>query len=300
MAKIGLVDVDSHNFPNLALMKISKYHKNIGDSVSFVTIGNYDKIYMSKVFSFTKNHRLGFINYDELEKGGTGYDVKSKLPNEIDKLPPDYLLYPNFKSAYGFLTRGCPNKCKWCLVSEKEGNIKKYSDIEDFLEGRNSAILMDNNVLAHGHGLSQIEKIIKLGIKIDFNQGLDARYIDDNTAKLLSKIKWIKNIRIACDTKAQIPFVEKSLKYLRKYGIQNNQIFIYILVKDIDDALERVEYFRKIGYILTFAQPFRDWKNNQPPSIELKRFARWCNRKQIFIKTTWKNYKQRKIEIYKK
>src|SRR5574344_2144329 len=122
---IGLVDIDGHNFPNIALMKISAYHKSIGDNVSWVDIGNYDRTYMSKVFTFT--------------------------------------------SAYGFLTRGCPNKCSWCVVPSKEGNIQPYADIEEFLQGKKEAVLMDNNVLAHEHGLQQIEKIIRLGIKVDFN-----------------------------------------------------------------------------------------------------------------------------------
>lgn len=301
MNKIGLIDVDGHNFPNLALMKISKYHKNIGDKVSFASIGNYDKVYMSKVFTFTNDYKLGFVEYDELYKGGTGYDLIKKLPEEIDILPPDYALYPMYKAAYGFLTRGCPNKCDYCIVPKKEGNINKYADIEDFLEGRRSAILMDNNVLAHNHGLEQIEKIIKLNIQIDFNQGLDARIIANNItiAKLLSKINWIKHIRISCDTKRHIPIVERALKNLKKFGIEGNQVFIYILVKEIQDALERINFFKNKGYYMTFAQPFHDFVTNKEPSHELKRLARWCNRKQIFYKTSFENYYSTKFEKYK-
>ena len=136
--------------------------------------------------------------------------MTNTLPSEIDKLCPDYSIYPKFTAAYGFLTRGCPNKCSWCVVPSKEGNIQPYADIEDFLQGRKEAVLMDNNVLAHEHGLQQIEKMIKLGIKIDFNQGLDARIIakDKSIAELLSKVKWSWYLvfRITSQTQISTPF----------------------------------------------------------------------------------------------
>jgi len=112
---IGLVDIDGHNFPNLALMKISAYHKSIGDNVSWVDIGNYDRTYMSKVFTFSPDYSKGFANYGEIIKGGTGFKMTNTLPSEIDKICPDYSIYPKFTAAYGFLTRGCPNKCSWCV-----------------------------------------------------------------------------------------------------------------------------------------------------------------------------------------
>lgn len=134
---VGLLPVDS-NYPNLALMKLSSYHKSIGDNVEWYNVfGHYDKVYMSKIFSYTPDYCY-YINCD-VEKGGTGYDIGKELPEIIDKMQPDYSIYPliDKHTAYGFLTRGCPNKCKWCVVPLKEGNIRPYMDVEEIaIEGR--------------------------------------------------------------------------------------------------------------------------------------------------------------------
>jgi len=287
--KIGLIDIDGRNFPNLALMKISAYHKSIRDNVEWVTLGNYDRTYMSKVFTYTSDHVNGFSSYGEIVKGGTGYNMEN-LPDSIDKMCPDYSIYPRFKDAYGFLTRGCPNKCSWCIVPHKEGNIRPYADIEDFLAGRKQAVLMDNNVLASDHGLSQIEKIIRLGIRVDFNQGLDARIIANNEdiAKLLGKVKWYKPLRMACDAVSQMPYIELAVRLLRKHGAKPQRYFVYVLVKDIPDALKRVEFLRKLN-VDPFAQPYIDF-NGSIVNQESKRFARWVNRKAIFKSVEFENY----------
>ena len=286
--KIGLISVDGHNFPNLALMKLSAYHKKMGDDVSWVTIGNYDRTYMSKVFTFTPDHEKGFSDYGEVIKGGTGYGY-GILPPEVEAMCPDYSIYPMFKEAFGFLTRGCPNKCSWCFVPKKEGNIRPYADIEEFLDGRKAAILMDNNVLAHEHGLSQIEKIIRLKIKVDFNQGLDARLITDEIAQLLSRVRWYRPIRMACDTRSQMPYIETAVKLLRKHGAKPSAYFVYVLVKDIPDALERVEFLRELGCD-PFAQPYIDFSGKVSVTKEQKRFARWVNHKAIFKSVLYENY----------
>lgn len=157
---------------------------------------------MAKVFSFTPDYEY-YVNAQNVEKGGTGYDLQKTLPDYIDRLQPDYSIYPSIdnKTAYGFLTRGCPNHCKWCIVPKKEGDIKPYMDVEEIaINGRNNLILMDNNILASDYGLKQIEKIASLKLKVDFNQGLDARLVTEDVAKLLAKVKWIKRIRFGCDT----------------------------------------------------------------------------------------------------
>jgi len=296
--RIGLIDVDGHNFPNFALMKIASYHKQNNDKVEWATINPYDIIYMSKVFTFTKDHQQGIITSSRIIKGGTGYDVSVHLPEEIETQQPDYTLYPQYTHAYGFLTRGCPNKCSYCIVPRKEGLISPYADIEDILQGRHSAILMDNNVLAHSHGLQQIEKIIRLGIKVDFNQGLDARIIakDKGIAEMLTKVKWINHLRIACDTKAIIPFVDKAIDNLNEYGFRSKKIFVYVLTKEIPDALERIMFLREKG-CTPFAQPFRDFVKNTPPTAEAKQFARWVNRKEIFYSVSYEDYIKRRITI---
>ena len=134
--KIGLIDVDGHNFPNLPLMKISAYHKSLGDDVEwFFPLNRYDRVYMSKVFDFTLDYEF-CIQADEIIKGGTGYDLKNKLPQEIESMFPDYSLY-NTKTAYGFLTRGCPRGCEFCVVAEKEGKCsRKVADLSSFWNGQ--------------------------------------------------------------------------------------------------------------------------------------------------------------------
>lgn len=287
--KIGLIDVDGHNFPNLALMKIASYHKNLGDKVEWVNLANYDRTYMSKVFTFSRDPQHGLSNYGETIKGGTGYNF-NELPFDIDSCQPDYSIYPEFKDAYGFLTRGCPNHCSWCIVPKKEGNIRAYSDIEDFLQGRKTAILMDNNILAHEHGLQQIEKIIRLKIKVDFNQGLDARIIasDKSIAEMLTKVKWKRYLRIACDTKAQIPIVKQALKNLNSFGFKNYRVFVYVLIKNIPESLQIIEFLKQKG-CSPFAQPYRNFENNFVDP-EQKKLARWVNRKEIFKTVEYADY----------
>lgn len=135
--KIGLIDVDSHNFPNLPLMKISAYHKAKGDQVEWCNLfEHYDRVYMSRVFDdmYTEDFNT-VINADEIIKGGTGYDLKNKLPDEIEHIYPDYSLYPELTkgTAFGFLTRGCPNNCPFCIVSKKEGlRSYKVADLSEF------------------------------------------------------------------------------------------------------------------------------------------------------------------------
>ncbi len=291
--KVGLLDIDSHNFPNIALMRIAYYHKQLGDEVEWVNHFNeYDKVYQSKVFTFTPDNMF-VVNSNFILKGGTGYDPLIELPSYIDTNKLDYSIYPNTPHAYGFLTRGCPNKCSWCIVPKKEGDIKPYMDIYDILQGRKSAILMDNNVLASEWGIQQIEKISNSSIKIDFNQGLDARIIaeDESIAKLLGRIKWLSPLRLACDTQSQMPYVEKAVRLLRGYNATPKNYFVYVLVKNIEDALSRVEFLRKLKCD-PFAQPYIDFSGKNKVTKEQRNFARWVNHKAIWKSVSWKAYKK--------
>ena len=196
-------------------------------------LSRYDKVYLAKVFTFTPDYAY-FLNADEAERGGTGYDIGKVLPPDTDRAIPDYSLYGiDKRTAYGFLTRGCPNRCKWCVVPQKEGNINPYMDIEEIaVEGRNRIILMDNNVLASDYGLGQLEKIVRMGLRVDFNQGLDARLVTDETAKLLAQVKWLKHIRFGCDTQAQIAECERATALIDKYGYKGEYFFYCILLND--------------------------------------------------------------------
>ena len=285
--KIGLLDIDGHNFPNLALMKLSAYHRQHGDTVEWVNhFYMYDRVYKSKVFTFTPDDSHALM-CEEIVKGGTGYRMYGDL--FCDDTEPDYTIYPNIRHAYGFLTRGCIRRCHFCIVPKKEGSIRPYRDIETVLQGRKSAILMDNNVLASEHGIRQLKKIADMGYKVDFNQGLDSRLVTEEIAKLLSKIKWIKYIRFSCDSTEMIDPLIKAIGKLNKYGISNYRIFVYLLVTDVADANERCRILKQLG-VIPFAQPYRD-EYNTPRTEEQKRFARYVNRREIFKSIDFEQYK---------
>lgn len=292
---IGLIDVDGHNFPNLALMKLSAWHKLQCDTVSWYSgIEHFDRVYMSKVFAYTPNN-YQVIQADEVVKGGSGYKLFDQwLPDEVEHLCPDYSLYPMFSEAYGFLTRGCVNKCSFCIVPRKEGNIRKHADITEFLDGRKSAILMDNNVIASEWGLQQIEKIASMKIKVDFNQGVDCRIIakDKSIAKLLSHVRWIRYLRMAYDCSSITEEVTTAIAYLKEAGISSHRLFFYMLVKDgqIEDAEKRAVFLDSLG-CTPFAMSYRNLDKDLPPSDEQRRFAWWCNQRQAFKSCKFKDFK---------
>lgn len=184
--RIGLHDAENEymkhkTFPNYALMKISAYHKARGDSVEWWSpMFRYDRVYSSKVFDFTPENM--YLPPDAI-RGGTGYHdipINQTLPPEIDAAFPDYSIYPECDYAIGYITRGCPNRCPWCVVPAKEGNIKPYRAWEQLVRhDTNKLVLMDNNILASEFGISQLESLIGSGYAIDLNQGMDARLVDD-------------------------------------------------------------------------------------------------------------------------
>ena len=292
--KIGLVSVDGHNFPNLALMKLSAWHKQQGDIVEWASpiLDDYDRVYMSKVFTFTPD--CLDIYHCDVVRGGTGYkDYDTVLPDDVEHICPDYSLYGNTTTAYGFLTRGCVNKCPWCVVPNKEGYIRPNADIDEFIDGRKEAVLLDNNVLASDWGLEQIKKIVERKIRVDFNQGLDARIIAKNPdiARLLSKVKWSRYIRMAYDSSAVESYVMNAIYLLHQNGIPYSKMFFYVLIgKDTDDALRRIYQLRALG-CKPFAQPYRDFSGKSQPTVEQKRIARWCNHKAIFNTVKYEDYK---------
>ena len=172
MMNVGLIDVDSHNFPNLCLMKISAYHKKRGDQVEWWNgLKHYDIVYQSKVFTSLYSEDNEYcINADEVIRGGTGYDLKNRLPDEIEHQYPDYDLY-GVKKAYGFLTRGCPRKCPFCIVSEKEGNTHTVADLDEWWHGQKEIMLMDSNITASKDCERLFEQLIASKAKINFEGG---------------------------------------------------------------------------------------------------------------------------------
>lgn len=318
--KIGLVDVDGRGkkkkwgatiYPNLALCKISRWHKQQGDDVEWAfPFEHYDRIYMSKVFNFSPDD-LTCYDADEIIKGGTGYDIASHLPEDIDRTQPDYSIYPNVPkdTAYGFLTRGCPNKCPWCVVPKKEGIIRPYMDVDEIaIEGRHKLVLMDNNILAAGdYAKEQFQKIIDRGYRVDFNQALDARLVTDDFAKLLAKMRWLDSsrIRFGCDTHAQIKQCERAMDMINSYGFKG-QYFLYTMLSgDFKECYERINYWWKRTqetrashngrYIYPHAQPYRDPDNphHNIPQWQ-KDMAGWVNKKAHFVAHSFEEFEPRK------
>lgn len=292
---VSLIDVDGHNFPNLALMKIAAYHKQRKDKVGWYMplFDDPDKIYASKVFTFSPSPEINYNHKDLLVTGGTGYKKYEDLDEEIDTMEPDYSIYPQYDYAIGFLSRGCIRSCKWCVVPKKEGNLRQYSDIEKIHSGRRKVVLMDNNFLANDIEFikEQLGKAKKLKLKIDFNQGLDARLIDDSNAKLLATTKWAKYIRLACDTSAMLPYIRNAYDLLTKNGYKG-EIFVYVLAVDEEETLERICSLTAISpKVLPFCQPFRDIDGDgEIKNKKLKDLARWCNRVWIRKSCTYEEY----------
>ena len=320
--KIGLVDVDGHAkkkkwgatiYPNLALGKIARYYKIGGNSVEWATpMEHFDIIYMSKVFNFSPDD-IAIYDADQIIKGGTGYDIHSKLPEEIDRLQPDYSIYPNIPkdTAYGFLTRGCPNKCPWCVVPVKEGLIYPYMDVDEIaIEGRTKLVLMDNNILASGdYGIEQLKKIIERGYRVDFNQALDARLVTDETAHLLAQVKWLDNnrIRFGCDTHGQIKECERAMEMINSYGF-TGQYFLYTMIGGKNGFAEcygRINHWwkrmREVRAthegrpVYAYAQPYRDPRkpHHVIPQWQ-KDMAGWVNKKAHFVAHSFAEFEPRK------
>ena len=304
--RVGLIDVDGRKFPNLALMKISTYHKNRGDKVEFVDhmFGKYDVCYASKVFNFSKD--IEYCTDCEIIKGGTGYDIHSTLPDYIDDCQPDLSIYPDIEQgvSYGFLSRGCPNKCPWCVVPIKEGKIRPYWDIERVANGNKKVILMDNNLLAlPEYAMEQLNKIIEMDLRVDFNQALDARLVTDDFAKLLARVKYMsRTIRFGCDTPKQIEECAGVVDILASYGYRG-EVFLYTMLNDnFEESFNRINYWmqrerndRPDGiHFACHAQPFRDPINpNKPKQWQLD-LARWTNRRELCKSIEFKDYQPRK------
>ncbi len=271
-------------------MKIAAYHKSIGDKVEWWNpLKKYDIVYSSKVFDFTpENPYLP----SETIKGGSGYDIRSVLPPEIEEMYPDYSIYPECDYAIGYITRGCPNHCRWCIVPEKEGGIKPYRTWRELVRSDSKKlVLMDNNILACEYGVEQLESLIGSGYKIDLNQGMDARLVTDRIAQILSKLSWIRYIRFSCDSIPQISAIKNAAALLQKYGVKPYRLFIYLLVTpDLDNAAKRVDELKTLRGINIYAQAERNEKKGIIPNKFQLEFAQRYVYSGKYRTETWREY----------
>ena len=306
--KIGLIDVDGHNFPNIPLMKISAWHKAQGDTVEWydpMFSGHMDKVYMSKVFSFTPDYMYP-VDADEIIQGGSGYCIslvdgkevfdKSKdkeLPPEIEHIYPDYSLYGITDTAYGFLSRGCPRGCSFCHVEAKEGRrTVKVADLNEFWKGHKNIVLCDPNILACRQWKDLLQQLIDSKAWVDINQGLDIRLMTPEKAEMLKQIK-LKNIHFAWDRYEDKEKILPKFKMFKEItGIDYRKLGVFVLCgfdTTIEQDLERIYTLRDLGfnpYVMIYN------KENVPKGHELRRLQRWVNNRIIFARCkTFEEYK---------
>ena len=279
--EIGLIDVDSHNFPNLALMKLSAYHKERGDQVEWWNgLKHYDLVYCSKVFDETYSKDMEFvINADEVIKGGTGYDLRNELHYEVEHHYPDYELYGRGGgTAYGFLTRGCPRGCPFCIVKEKEGNTHTVAELEEFWRGQKEIVLLDPNITASKDCEKHFDSLIKSKAKVNFSQGLDIRFMTDKAADQLNQIRG-RLVHFAWDN-YEFDTYEKLRRFRPLLKKDKRNLIVYVLTNfntTHEQDLERIYKLRELDYtpyVMIYDKP------HAPKQTRL--LQRWCNNRIIF------------------
>ena len=295
MALIGLIDVDGHNFPNLALMRISAYHKSIGNVVEWweTDFVYYDKVYMSKIFSDTYSPDIQTpINCGEVIKGGTGYNIKTingkeifdkenhkNLPPEIEKMFPDYSIYPQFDFAVSMTSRGCPRGCSFCHVAAKEGRCAvKVADVSDFWNGQKEIRILDPNITACKEKRDLMQQYIDTKAMLDFTQGLDIRLLNDDDIADINKMR-LRTLHFAWDNPKD-DLEDKFRNFAKGFRGKSNIGMVYCLTNfnsTMEENLYRIYTLREMGYdpyVMIYDKP------NAPK--EIRRLQRWCNSKFIF------------------
>ncbi len=281
--KIGLIDVDSHNWPNLCLMKLSAYHKAQGDSVEWWRPeGWYDVVYKSRVFTDIYSKDTFMVeNAGEVIRGGTGYGLKENLPDAVEHSYPDYSLYPQFPdTAYGFLSRGCPRNCGFCIVSGKEGRRSvQVADLSEFWDGQKEIKLMDANLLACPEHEKLIQQLAESRAWVDFSQGLDIRLINPDNVSLLNQVR-TKMVHFAWDNPDEdlTGYFQRFLELTAVKDKRKRQVYVLTNYgSSHEQDLYRVETLRDMGfspYVMVYDRP-------SAPKIT-RQLQRWVNNKRIF------------------
>lgn len=307
--RIGLIDVDNYEklsdcFPNLVLMKISAWHKKHGDTVEWyqpMFSGHCDKVYMSKVFSFTPNYPY-YVDADEVIKGWSGYCIwldkngkeqwdktkHTELPYEIEHIMPDYSLYGITDTAYGFMSRGCPRGCDFCHVKDKEGlRSCKVADLSEFWSGQKNIQLLDPNTLACKEWKSILQQLIDSKAYVDFNQGVDIRLMTEEKAQMLKRVK-VKQIHFAWDRYEDKEIIQPKFKQFtdvfgKSFNREKTQCYVLCGFKEkkvLDEDIERIMWLRNECSISPYVMLYD--KEHIPKGHELRKLQRWVNNRIIF------------------
>ena len=290
--KIGLIDVDGHNFPNLPLMKLSAWHKKRGDLVKWYEpifdgcpSKPLDRVYMSKVFTFTPDFEY-YVNAKEVIKGGTGYfypDGGKTLDPEIEHIYPDYSIYGITDTAYGFLTRGCPRNCDFCVVGKKEGvKSRKVADLSEFWNGQKNIMLCDPNLIACPDWKDLIQQLIDSKAKININQGIDIRIMTDEKAEMIKQLR-VDSVHFAwdrySDKKMIVPKFE-AFKEITGWGARKMEVYVLTNYDTtIEEDLDRIYTLRDLGYDPYVMIYEKDKTKSADP---VRHLQRWVNNRKIF------------------
>ena len=287
---VGLVDVDSHNFPNLVLMKLSSWIKNRGGRTELlkpkdILCGNnlfidYDKLYGACVFDWNRPI-ADELSAMGVEVGGTGSGNKNVLPDEIEHCYPDYELYGITDTAYGFLTRGCPRHCPFCIVGDKEGLVsRKVADLNEFWNGQKNIVLCDPNLLACKERLSLLRQLADSKARTEINQGFDARLLNDDVISLMNEIK-LSMVHFAWDNPKDKITPQKLLEFSKKTVLKgDSKKTVYCLTNywsTHEEDRYRVEWLKAhdfLPYIMIFDKA-------HAPKIT-RQLQRYVNNRYIF------------------
>lgn len=304
--KIGMLDVDGHNFPNLAQMKLSAWYKAQGDEVERLNpMMQYDAVAISKVFSFTPDYDFN-IQSKTIAFGGSGYAYRDNeyisrldwtLPDETEHIYPDYSLYGITDTAYGFLTRGCPRDCHFCIVSEKEGRCSnKVADLSEFWRGQKEIQLLDPNILACKVHSVLLDQLIDSKAKVEFNQGLDARFVNNQNIEQLKRIK-LKTIHFAWDDANDFNTGEKLELIANETGWNRSKIQVYVLVNfnsTLEQDLHRIMKIKAMNfapYVMVYD------KDKLPKGHIIRHLQRYVNNRYIFWSKDCETFEDYKLKI---